>query len=261
VSEARPTLAPGLGVRAWRHHFGAFDLAAHVTLHPGARVRGKGVDPVRPARAPTPEEVALLDAAAAADRPAVEVFTTPEILRERFEAIDPDELPPHAPGASSERWTAFAEEVREFFAYVQAPLSPPYRIALDVRDPDAPPPLLSAGSCRTLLLDVLALADRPDAESLVAAHVNLGAVPAGLVFWNVPLPAMVARLRSLGAAAPPDGAALALEFARRHPACPLVRLALAPGEGALVPALLVAHDVDAAGAADLVVTVSALPGP
>ena len=63
-----------------------------------------------------------------------------------------------------------------------------------------------------------------------------------------------------GEAEPPDIHAMVIRFVKRFGACPVTRLELAPGEGVFVPASLVAHDLDARGASDLVVTVVALPG-
>jgi hypothetical protein len=83
------------------------------------------------------------------------------------------------------------------------------------------------------------------------------------VFFNLPLGAMV-RLLSEGAerATPPtDGLAVLKAFVARFPRCPLVRLALQPGDGVLIPLLGLAVDGDPRGAADLVVSLAVLPGP
>lgn len=249
-------LAPGFGVRAWRHYFGRFDPAARLRLHPGARATARGIEVLGPPRPATPEELALLDGLPRGERPALEVFTTPALLRDHFGALDPDEIP--APGEPpSPRWLAFGADVAAFLAHVQAPLATPYGLLLDVRDPEQPPPLLAGGSCRTLLL-------RPPEGAEAAgraAHVNLGDVPAPLVFWNVPLPEMLAMLRGEGVEPPPDPPALVTRFVERFPGCPPVRLLLAPGEGVFVPYPWLAHDFDASGADDLVVTLTVVPGP
>ena len=50
-------------------------------------------------------------------------------------------------------------------------------------------------------------------------------------------------------------------YAERFPRCPLVRLALAPGEGVFVPLVGIAHDLVPAQDADLDVVLSVLPSP
>jgi hypothetical protein len=259
VSADAAVLAPGLVVRPWLHFFARFDLASRVSLHPGSRLRGKGVEPKRPPRAADAGELALLDGVAHSERPGVAVFTAPALLREHFEALDPDELPAPGTPRPSKAWLAFAEDVAAYLTHLQAPLRAPYGLSLDVRDPEDPPPLLTLGSCRALLQR----SDGPGEPTAfsAAAHLNLGEVPAALVFWNVPIPQMAAMLASEGGPPPPDAPGLVLRFADRFPLCPLVRLTLAPGEGAFVPYLLLAHDIDASGASDLVVTLTAHPGP
>ena len=253
MTDATSRLAPGLGVRAWRHYFGTFDRAAHLSLHPGARVGPRGLE-VEPARPLTPEEAVLLDGAAHSEDPALEVFTTPTLLREHFAALDPDEIP--APGAGPSRaWTGFGADVARFLTHVDAPLTKPYGLLLDVRDPEEPPGLLAGGSCRALLLRL------PTESPQTAAHVNVGDVPAPLVFWNVPLPGMAELLQREGSPPPPDPPGLVRAFVQRFPRCPAVRLVLQPGEGVFVPFPYVAHDFEAQGAADLVVTLTVAPGP
>lgn len=256
----RRALAPGIGVRAWRHFFAKFDLASRTSLHEGARVRDGRPEPIRPARPATSEELALLDGALHPDRPALEVFTTPALLRSHFEALDPDELPGGAAKGPSRAWSGFAQDVAGFLAHVQAPLAPPWALSVDVRDPEQAPALFGGGAGGSLLQSVPAHVASGTAPGAAAAHVNLGEVPSALVFWNVPLPGMASMLRTEGLDVPQDPRAIVARFAERFPACPVVRLALAPGEGVFVPFLLCAHDVDAAGAADLVVTLTAHPG-
>jgi hypothetical protein len=255
-------LAPGVGVRPWRHHFAPWDLAAHVSLHDGVRQERGRLVPAGPARPATAEECALLDAAAAAQAPALEVFTTPDLLRDHFWSLDPDELPGGAAGTEpSKAWLGFAGDVREFLKQVRAPLTPAHALVLTVREAGSGE-LWTEGPGRTLLER-----DRGDGSVAVeaqmfAAHVNLGDEPTSAVFFNVPLAGMAALLKAEGATVPPrDGLALVKAFTERFPRCPLVRLALAPGEGVFVPLVGIAHDLVPAQGADLDVVLSVLPSP
>lgn len=266
MSAAQPVgaLAPGGPVvRPWHHHLGAFDLAQRVRLHPGVDRTGGALSPHRPARALTADEQALLDGRApgAAGRPALEVFSTPALLGEHFWSLDPDELPGGAEGAqTSEAWQGFAQDVRGFLDHVRAPVARSSAMLLTVRDPAAPPALFSAGPGRALLERDAggAVAEAPG----FAIHLNLGAGDSSLIVWSVPLVGMAALLarEGVGSSPPPDALTLVQRFALRFPACPLLRLTLLPGEGVLVPLVGLAHDFDAAGATDLDVTLSVVPG-
>lgn len=249
-----------IGVRPWRHYFGSFDLGARLGTYAGARVRGAGIDVARPAVPVVPGEFARLDASSRADSPAIEVFTTPALLRETFEALDPDRLPGPGSDSASGDWRAFAAEVSAFFAHVRAPLATPYRLMLDVRDPDVEVPLFAGGPSRALLGEALGGAQREPTARSIAAYVNLGSTVTAYAFASVAMPEMALRLAKCGAEPPPNLPALVLEFVRRFEDAPWLRLELAPGEGVFVPAAVVALDVDPRGAADLVVSLVALPG-
>lgn len=259
-------LFPGIGIRPWRHLFTRFDAGARVSIHPGARRVDRGIEPVRPARPPTRDELETLDGARHPDRPAIDVFSTPALLRELFADLDPDELPGTSAGGGprgptpvpSPGWSRFADDVARFFAHVRAPLVPPYRLSIDVRDPSLPTPLLATGSCRDVLEDEAA--EDPSTDVPFAAHVNLGDGPIDLVWWTVPVFAMRALLEKNGLGAPPGARDVADRFVQRYPRCPAVRLSLPPGEGVFVPVARVVHDVDPVGSADLAITLTARPG-
>lgn len=263
------TLAPGLSVRPWRHFFGSFTLAERLALHAGLRVGAQGrLEPDGAPRAATPAELSLLDARGLApEAPALEVLTTPALLREHFWALDPAELPgAQPPGAAtggpgpSSRWEAFAEDVRRFVAHVRAPVTQAHALLLTVLDPSEPPGLFEAGPGRTLLERDHGAPQPSDARVL---HMNLSDGPLGLVFVNLPLAGMAALLTAQlveraqpRGVAPADGRALVRHFAAACPRYPLARLTLAPGEGLLLPGAGVALDVDPRGADDLAVLLS-----
>jgi hypothetical protein len=253
VTAAAPVLAPGVRVRPWRHFLAELDLPRRLSLHEGARRVGDGVEPRRPDRPLAPAEVELLDGTRAAEEPGLLLFTTPLLLRERFAALDPDEIPQAGDAAPSPAWEGFSREASLVLERLKLPLRRPWSLLLDVRDPAAPPPLLAGGAALRALRPV------PGVAEPWAAHVNLSDVPVAWVWWNLPLPAMARLLAERGEGPPPDLPGLVRLFVERYPSFPLVRLVLAPGEGLLVPVPVVAHDVDANGATDLVVTLSALP--
>lgn len=250
-------LAPGLGVRPWRHFLGRFDPAERLRLHTGlARGRGGRLEPAGPALPADAAALACLDARALpSEAPALDVLSTPRLLREHFWALDPDELPGAASGASP-RWQGFAEEVRRFVAHVRAPVASARALLLTVLDPAEPPGLFETGAPRTLL-------DRASVEggATHALHINLADEPAGLVFLNLPLAGVAALLAAAeqGRGGPPASAHALLErFAAACPRYPLVRLTLAPGDGVLVPASGLALDLDPRGSPDLAVLLTLL---
>jgi hypothetical protein len=249
---------PGVRIGASAHYFGAFDLASRSTVHPGTVGHEAGLDLVRPARPPTSVELELLDAVGDSAAPALRVFTVPAILREPFSTLDPDELPGAAGAPPSSAWRAFADEFSGFLSHARVPLPSPHRLVLHVADPSAPWRLLGPGP------GLAALDAEPPGSATpaapVAVHANLGECACAAVFSPVPLPAMAARLHAAGAPDPGGLAALATAYAARHPRSVWVRIALAPGEGVFAPLGFAVLDVDPVGAADLVVTLSAVPG-
>jgi len=262
-------LAPGLRVRPWRHFLAPFDLGARISLHAGLTSHAGRLRPTGLPRPCRPEELALLDGGLAdkAPGPAIEVFTSPAGLREHFWSLDPDELPGGPERAGSPHWEGFAQDVHAFLDHVRAPVARQQALILTGLDPAEPPGLWEAGPGRTLLerdRGGLEGSSPADAQApLSVAHINLGDEPLALVFLNVPLVGLAGLLRAEGG--PPLVAANGLElvraFAERFPRCPLVRLALLPGDGVLVPQRGVAYDLDPAGATDLVLALSVLPGP
>lgn len=266
MSSPTGRLGPGGPVvRASPHHLGVFDLSARVRIVPGSEVGPTGVRPVGPARPAMPEELAQLDAQSptAGGRPALEVFTTPALLREHFEALDPDELPGPGETTSSPRWASFAADVRDFLQHIRLPVAAVSALLLTVRDPDHPPALFAPGVGRTLLhRDSGSGPASARDQAAGVAHLNLGATPSHLTVFSVPLAGMAALLaRESTDVAPSDALALVTHFAQRFPGCPLVALTLEPGDGVFVPLGALAYDFDASGATDLDITLSVVPGP
>ena len=260
ISEGRSTaLAPGVRVRPWRHHLAAWDLAARTALHAGVAATAGRLLPSGPARPAAPEELALLDGAAQPSDPALEVFTSPALLRQHFWSLDPDELPAGGGTAPSAAWQGFAEEVRAFLKVARVPLPGDHALLLAVRDPAAERGLWEDGPGRALLQAGPREGPR-GGELPRAVWLNLSDVPTALVFFNVPVGAMAGLL---GREPQPgtDAPALVRDFAAKFPRCPLVRLTLQPGDGVLIPLLGLAVDGDPRGAADLDVSLVVLPSP